>query len=73
MTKIIPISINTNYITLGQFLKLADLIHSGGYAKNFLLTASMFVNDIEDNRRGRKLYPGDQVRYKTQVFEIVAL
>ena len=30
------IKISTEYITLGQFLKLADVIQSGGMAKWFL-------------------------------------
>lgn len=53
--------INGEYITLGQFLKLADIIDSGGMAKWFLSEYIIFVNGEEDNRRGRKLRSGDQV------------
>lgn len=48
-------------ITLGQFLKLADVIQSGGMAKWFLSEHEVLVNDEPDNRRGRKLYVGDVV------------
>lgn len=56
------IDISTDYITLGQFLKLADCISTGGEAKRFLLERSVLVNDEPENRRGRKLYPGDRVK-----------
>ena len=55
------ISITTPYLTLGQLLKIADIINSGGQAKEFLKTAKVAVNDISENRRGRKLYPGDKI------------
>lgn len=55
------IQIDTEYITLGQFLKLAEVIQTGGMAKWFLGEYVVFVNDEQDQRRGRKLYPGDQV------------
>ena len=50
-----------SYITLGQFLKLAEYVSSGGEAKRLILTFSITVNGEEENRRGRKLYPGDVV------------
>ncbi|KUP31458.1 ribosome maturation protein RlbA [Bacillus halotolerans] len=56
-----PISIDTEMITLGQFLKLADVIQSGGMAKWFLSEHKVLVNNEPDNRRGRKLYVGDVV------------
>ncbi|MEC3758592.1 ribosome maturation protein RlbA [Bacillus halotolerans] len=55
------ISIDTEMITLGQFLKLADVIQSGGMAKWFLSEHEVLVNNEPDNRRGRKLYVGDVV------------
>ncbi|HET7657779.1 MAG TPA: S4 domain-containing protein YaaA [Bacillales bacterium] len=55
------IQITTEYMTLGQFLKLADVIDSGGAAKIFLAENTVFVNGEPENRRGRKLYDGDQV------------
>ncbi|MBK4206395.1 S4 domain-containing protein YaaA [Bacillus licheniformis] len=59
MTK--TVAIDTEMISLGQFLKLADVIQSGGMAKWFLSEYEVLVNDEPDNRRGRKLYVGDVV------------
>ncbi|HUC93590.1 MAG TPA: S4 domain-containing protein YaaA [Paenibacillus sp.] len=55
------IAISTEYIALGQFLKLADCISTGGQAKFFLQETEVHINGEPDNRRGRKLYPGDRV------------
>jgi len=62
MTKI---EINTEYITLGQFLKLANVVSTGGMVKPALLEYKISVNDLQENRRGKKLYPGDKVSIKT--------
>jgi len=53
--------IETEYITLGQFLKHSDIIQSGGHAKFFLMENEVFVNGEKDDRRGRKLYPTDTI------------
>ena len=53
--------LETEYITLAQLLKVCDVISSGGQAKEYLNTNILYVNGIEENRRGRKLYPGDTV------------
>lgn len=55
------IEIYTEYITLGQLLKIANIISSGGEAKFFLSENYAIINGVEDNRRGRKLYKGDKV------------
>ncbi|MBB3110922.1 S4 domain protein YaaA [Paenibacillus phyllosphaerae] len=55
------IAISTEYIALGQFLKLADCISTGGEAKFFLQENEVIINNEPDNRRGRKLYAGDQI------------
>ncbi|WP_212029897.1 S4 domain-containing protein YaaA [Metabacillus lacus] len=55
------VKIETEYITLGQFLKLADIIQSGGTAKWFLQEYEVFINGELDTRRGRKLKHGDKV------------
>ncbi len=52
------IKIHDAYITLGQFLKVADIISSGGMAKPFLQQMDVFVDDEPENRRGKKLYDG---------------
>lgn len=55
------VSITTEYVTLGQFLKLADIISSGGQAKFFLEDVQIKVNGEVDQRRGRKLRDGDKI------------
>lgn len=65
-----PISISTPYITLGQLLKLANIIGNGGEAKSFLASNEVLVNGEVDARRGRKLYPGDEVRVLGKAFVI---
>ncbi|MGE8204771.1 S4 domain-containing protein YaaA [Heyndrickxia sp. NPDC080065] len=55
------IIIETETITLGQFLKLAEVIQSGGMAKWFLSEHDVFINGEQEQRRGRKLSVGDCV------------
>lgn len=55
------IRIHSDYITLGQLLKKADIVQSGGEVKQLLLTESVRVNQEIEVRRGRKLYPQDMI------------
>lgn len=55
------IKIETEYITLGQFLKAADIIATGGMAKWFLSENEILINGEKDQRRGRKLRSGDKI------------
>lgn len=55
------IQIKDEYITLGQLLKLADIVSSGGEVKFYLSEHTPHVNGEAETRRGRKLYPGDIV------------
>ncbi|QEA35467.1 S4 domain-containing protein YaaA [Weissella soli] len=55
------VSIKTPFITLGQLLKEESIISTGGQAKWFLKENEVLVNEEHDDRRGRKLYPGDIV------------
>ena len=56
------IFIETEHITLGQFIKLAGIIDTGGQAKDFLTETTILVNGAEEKRRGKKLYPEDVVQ-----------
>ena len=64
------ISIQSEYITLGQFLKLISLISSGGQAKFFLLDNNVLVNNEEEKRRGRKLYHNDIIYVANKEYQI---
>jgi S4 domain protein YaaA len=65
------ITIYTDYVTLGQFLKIADIISSGGEAKIFLAENEVIINGEVDNRRGRKLRDGDKVSVLGQDYLVV--
>lgn len=58
------IKITTEYITLGQFIKFANITSSGGMVKAILQDNKIYVNDLLESRRGKKLYPGDKVLIK---------
>lgn len=55
------ITISSEFITLGQFLKHANIISSGGMAKGYLAEHTILVDNELENRRGKKLYPGTVV------------
>ncbi|MEJ6550100.1 MULTISPECIES: RNA-binding S4 domain-containing protein [unclassified Corynebacterium] len=48
-------------IRLGQFIKLANLVDSGGAAKEAVADGRVTVNGEIDTRRGRHLRSGDEV------------
>ncbi|GAA5416564.1 hypothetical protein Pryu01_01599 [Paraliobacillus ryukyuensis] len=65
------IFIQSDYIQLGQLLKLANIVESGGMVKPFLADCDVFINGEQDQRRGRKLYTGDVVEIpEVGIFEI---
>jgi ribosome-associated protein len=55
------VPIDGDMIRLGQFLKLADLIDTGGEGKVLIASGDVTVNGEVDTRRGRQLHPGDVV------------
>ncbi|WP_382401387.1 S4 domain-containing protein YaaA [Lentibacillus salinarum] len=61
MQKPEKITIQTDYIPLGQFIKLLNIFDSGGMIKAFLQDVGVLVNGETEHRRGRKLYPDDVI------------
>ncbi|WP_096202879.1 S4 domain-containing protein YaaA [Bacillus sp. FJAT-45350] len=55
------VEITTEYITLGQLLKEIGAIDTGGMAKWFLSEHTVFLNGEQEQRRGKKLYVGDEL------------
>ena len=53
--------IRDEYITLAQLLKMVGVIGTGGEAKYYLADTAVIVNGEPEQRRGRKLRPGDLV------------
>ena len=58
------------FITLQALLQITDFIQTGGMAKMFLAENEVLVNGELENRRGRKLFPGDQVEILGKTFLI---
>ena len=65
------VAITTDMIRLGQLLKLAGVVDSTGEAKAFLATTAVTVNGEAEDRRGRQLFPGDEVRAGDEAIRIV--
>ncbi|MEG1781876.1 MAG: S4 domain-containing protein YaaA [Oscillospiraceae bacterium] len=65
------ISISTEFIKLSQFLKFANVISSGGEAKNFILEGLVKVNGEVCTMRGKKLHDGDVVEFEENSFKVV--
>lgn len=67
------IELRTEYMTLGQLLKLEDYVSSGGEAKAFLTEHEneILVNGELENRRGKKLYKGTIVKIIDSEYEFV--
>lgn len=51
------VKITTEFITLGQLLKIVDIASSGGEAKILVKELDIKVDGVAEDRRGRKLYP----------------
>lgn len=56
-----PVVISTEFIKLQDALKFANVVSSGGEAKNLILEEAAKVNGEVCTMRGKKLYPGDLV------------
>lgn len=63
-TPIADVSIGGDVIRLGQFLKFAGLLDSGGDVKEAIIDGFVRVNGEVDRRRGRQLHPDDVVTFE---------
>lgn len=55
-------------IRLGQFLKLANAVDTGGEAKARIVAGEVRVNGETESRRGRQLVPGDRVELAGRLY-----
>ena len=55
----IPVAISTEFIKLQDAMKYANIVYSGGEAKQLILDGQVKVNGEVCTMRGKKLYPGD--------------
>ena len=58
------IKIDTEFIKLGQLLKLAGVADSGVHAKILIANEEVSVNGQVEIQRGKKIYSGDVVTVK---------
>ena len=54
------ITITTEFIRLQDLMKLANMVSSGGEAKQLIQDGQVLVNGEPCLQRGRKLRPGDR-------------
>lgn len=64
--------ISTAEITLGDALKWAGIVPTGGHAKLLVQSGSVLVNGAVERRRGRRLSPGDRVVVRGREYRVVA-
>jgi len=64
------VTIHTDIILLGQFLKFTKIISNGGEEKIYLSTHQVKVNGELENRRGKKLHDKDIIEVEGKVFQI---
>ena len=57
------VSIGGEIIRLGQFLKFAGVLDSGGNVKEAIIDGYVCVNGEVDRRRGRQLQLGDIISF----------
>lgn len=63
--------IDSEFITLTQFLKIESYISSGGEAKYFLAEEEVYLNGELENRRGKKLYHNDVILVQGLEYQII--
>lgn len=65
------ITINTPFIRLDSFLKLAGLVSTGGQAKILISEGEVKVNGQVCLMRGKKLFGGEKVEFEGQTAVVV--
>ena len=66
----IAIPITTEFIKLQDFLKFANACESGGMAKTFIQNEQVQVNGETCTQRGKKIRPGDKVKFERYELEV---
>jgi len=68
----IEIPVQSEFIRLDALLKLANAVESGGQAKLDIQQGRVRVNGEVCPLRGKKLRPGDVVRFAGETYSIAA-
>ncbi len=72
MSKDVEIKLRDKSIRLGQFLKLANAVSSGGEAKIRIKAGEVKVNGAVDTRRGAQLHNGDIIEIANSSYVVVS-
>ncbi len=62
--------IETPFIKLDSFLKLCNVAQTGGHGKIIIQDGLIEVNGEECRQRGKKIKPGDKVRFENTVYSV---
>jgi ribosome-associated protein len=65
------VEIRGETIRLGQLLKVAGLVDSGGEAKALIADGQVSVNGEVETRRGRQLHAGDELTASGETLRLV--
>ena len=65
------VTITTEFIKLQDFLKFSSAVETGGEAKNVVQDGQVAVNGEVCLMRGKKLRPGDTVRFDGHTYAVV--
>ena len=67
-----PVLIHTEFIKLQDAMKYANIVYSGGEAKQLILDGQVKVNGEVCTMRGKKLYPGDCFSFMGGIYRMCA-
>ena len=67
---VVPVWIYSEFIKLQDALKYANVVYSGGEAKQLILDEQVKVNGEVCTMRGKKLRPGDKFEFMGQTYLI---
>ena len=68
----VHVAITTAYIKLQDAMNFANIVYSGGEAKQLILDEQVKVNGEVCTMRGKKLRPGDKFEFMGQTYLITA-
>ena len=66
----VPVVIQTEFIKLQDAMKYANIVYSGGEAKQLILEEQVQVNGEVCTMRGKKLRDGDTFTFMGQTYKI---
>lgn len=64
------ININSQPITIGQFLKFAHIVSSGGDVKRFIITNTIYLDGVKVTQRGKKVYDNSIIKISNKQYLI---